>query len=148
MSTANEYNLIQYFQDGTWEYVRQNVSAEEAIMTSKRYVTSVAAKTGIVRRVMVTDGDDFCNFDWQYGRGIVFPTREECAVVAASSAGPDEAVCVKCGAPLEVPGDPCACGWDPCWEAYTDANGDPVSDHERVKHHVRAMLMRVPRRTP
>jgi len=43
----------------------------------KHYINSVGARMGMVKRVIVTDGGDMTNFHWEYGKGVVFPTKEE-----------------------------------------------------------------------
>jgi hypothetical protein len=43
--------VCQFFEDDSYEYVRRFVSAEEAVKAADHYCHSVAAKTGIVRRV-------------------------------------------------------------------------------------------------
>ncbi len=66
------FSVVQFFMDGTSEYVRRNVSAEDAVNAAKHYCNSVAAKTGIVTRVIITDMGDCCCFEWQYGKGVTF----------------------------------------------------------------------------
>jgi hypothetical protein len=73
---TNEYSVVQFFEDGTYEYVRQFVSAEEAVNAAKHYCTSVGVKMGLVKRVIITDGGDCCCFEWKYGEGITFPPKE------------------------------------------------------------------------
>ena len=70
---SNEFSVCQFFKDGTYEYVRRYVSAEEAFNAVKHYTTSIGAKLGITRRVIITDGGDCCCFEWQYEKGITFP---------------------------------------------------------------------------
>jgi hypothetical protein len=72
----NEYSVCQFFEDGSYEYVRRWVSAEEAMKAVQHYINSVGARMGLVKRVIVTDGGDMTNFEWEYGKGIVFPTKE------------------------------------------------------------------------
>jgi len=69
----NEFSVCQFFEDGTQEYVRRYVSAEEAVEAFKHYTNSVAVKMGMVTRVIITDGGDCCNAEWIYGKGIVYP---------------------------------------------------------------------------
>lgn len=71
--TSGEFSVAQFFADGSHEYVRRWVSAQEAVEASRHYVTSVAAQEGIVVRVIITDGGDNTNFAWEHGKGIVFP---------------------------------------------------------------------------
>ena len=40
---------------------------------AKRCMQSANAQTGIVVRIIITDGGDSTCFEWQHGRGIVFP---------------------------------------------------------------------------
>jgi hypothetical protein len=72
----NEFSVVQFFEDGTYEYVRRFVSAEEAMTAVKHYTTSVGVKMGLVKRVIITDGGDCCCFDWYADKGIVFPPKE------------------------------------------------------------------------
>ena len=71
------YNVVQFFEDGQYEYVRRNVSAEEAVKVSKHFTTSIAAEYGFVTRVIITDGDDYCVFEWKHGVGVTFPTKQD-----------------------------------------------------------------------
>lgn len=74
---SGEFSVCQFFEDGSYEYVRRNVSAEEAVNVAKIYTSNVAAKLGITRRVIITDGGDFTNFEWRVGDGVVYPPRDE-----------------------------------------------------------------------
>jgi hypothetical protein len=71
-----EFSVCQFFEDGSYEYVRRFVSAEEAMEAASHYTTSVGAKLGMTVRVIITDGGDYTNFEWQFGKGITFPKRE------------------------------------------------------------------------
>ena len=67
------FNVCQTFEDGTEEYVRRFVPAEEAVAAFKHYTNSVGARMGMVSRVIITDGGDCTNAEWVYGKGIIFP---------------------------------------------------------------------------
>ncbi len=69
---SDTYSVCQFFEDGSYEYVRRNVEPEEAVKAAKHYTSSVAAKLGVTRRVIITDGGDCINFEWQYGKGVTF----------------------------------------------------------------------------
>ena len=73
MNTTGEFSVCQLFEDDTYEYVRRYVSAEEAVKAAHHYCHSVGARLGTTRRVIITDGGDCCNFEWQFGKGVVFP---------------------------------------------------------------------------
>lgn len=74
------FNVVQFLADGSHEYVRQNVSAQEAAEAAGHYCTSVGAKLGFCQRVIVTDRDDCCVFEWIRGKGITWPTGFEDSV--------------------------------------------------------------------
>lgn len=69
---SDEFNVVQFFQNDRNEYVRRHVSAEEAVRAAHHYCTSVGAKVGTTRRVIITDGGDNTNFEWRYGEGFVY----------------------------------------------------------------------------
>lgn len=73
---ANEFSVCQFFPDGSYEYVRRYVSAEEASSAFAHYCSSVGAKLGFVERVIITDGGDCVNAEWKKGEGLVFPPPE------------------------------------------------------------------------
>jgi hypothetical protein len=68
-----EFSVCQFFKGGAYEYVRRAVGPEEAVKAAHHYTHSVAAKFGIVERVIITDGDDFTCFEWKLGEGVTFP---------------------------------------------------------------------------
>lgn len=67
------FNVVQFFKDGTHEYVRREVEMAEAVEGARHYCSSVAAKLGMVVRVIITDDGDHTCFEWQYGKGVTFP---------------------------------------------------------------------------
>lgn len=73
----NEFSVAQFFQDGTYEYVRRFVSADEAMKAVVHYTNSVGVRLGLVKRVIITDGGDCTCFEWQHGLGVTFPTPED-----------------------------------------------------------------------
>jgi hypothetical protein len=75
--TEGEFSVCQFFKNESYEYVRRWVSAQEAVDAFAHYCRSVAAQTGVVRRVIVTDGGDSTNAEWQYGKGVTFPPLPE-----------------------------------------------------------------------
>jgi hypothetical protein len=77
--TDGEFSVCQFFKDGTYEYVRRWVGAEEAVKTARHYCQCPAADLGIVVKVIITDGGDCTNFCWMAEDGLVFPTPERSA---------------------------------------------------------------------
>lgn len=74
--THGEFSVAQFFTDGTHEYVRRFVTAEEAVEASKHYIDSVAIVLGLVDRVIITDALDFTVFEWKKNLGVTFPLPE------------------------------------------------------------------------
>ena len=72
----NEYSVCQFFEDGTSEYVRRFVGAEEAVRAARHYTDNVAVKLGLTKRVIITDGGDYCVFEWKLGEGVTWPKRD------------------------------------------------------------------------
>jgi hypothetical protein len=74
--SQGEFNVCQFFDDGSFEYVRRGVGPKEAVETAKHYTESVGAQIGTTRRVIITDGGDDTNFEWRYGEGVVYPPHD------------------------------------------------------------------------
>jgi hypothetical protein len=72
-----EFSVCQFFEDGSSEYVRRFVGAEEAVKAAHHYCNSVGAKLGFTNRVIITDGGDYTTFEWKHGEGVTFPPRGE-----------------------------------------------------------------------
>jgi len=70
---GEHFSVCQFFIDGTHEYVRRYVSAEEAVKAARHYTNNVAVAAGVVDRVIITDGGDLTCFEWKLGEGITFP---------------------------------------------------------------------------
>lgn len=71
----NEFSVCQFFPDGQYEYVRRWVTADEAFKAFQHYCTSVGAKLGTTVRVIITDGGDSTNAEWEFGKGVTFPSE-------------------------------------------------------------------------
>ena len=67
-----EFNVYQFFTNGSYEQVREFVSAEEALTAFNHYTHNVASRIGITARVIMTDGGDSIVFEWKHGLGITF----------------------------------------------------------------------------
>lgn len=71
--TNEKFSVFQFFPDKKYEQVRSNVSIEEAIEAAKHYTNSVGARLGTTVRVIITDSGDLICFEWEFGKGIIFP---------------------------------------------------------------------------
>lgn len=71
----NEFSVYQFFTGGGTEAVTRFVSAEHAVAVAQQLCSSVGAKLGTTERVIITDGGDCTNFEWEFGKGITFPKQ-------------------------------------------------------------------------
>lgn len=76
MAQKGEFSVCQFFRNGSYEYVRRYVKAEEAMKAFEFYTNNVASRLGVVNRVIITDGGDCTNAEWKYGEGVVFPKSQ------------------------------------------------------------------------
>lgn len=76
MAVVEKFDVFQFFEDGSYEKVRDSVTAEEAAKAAGHYCTSVAVQMRVVVRVIITDAFDLTCFEWKLGEGIVFPPQE------------------------------------------------------------------------
>ena len=86
MTASGEFNVVQFFEDGSYEYVRRGVDAKAAVEAAKHYTECVGAVLGTTRRVIITDGGDSTNFEWRYGEGVVYPPHDGTRYVADDEA--------------------------------------------------------------
>jgi hypothetical protein len=75
IESHGEFSVYQFFADGTCEPVRRYIDPKTAVEVAHHYCNSVGARAGITRRVIITDGGDFTNFEWKFGEGVTYPPR-------------------------------------------------------------------------
>jgi len=68
-----EFSVVQFFPDGTHEWVRERCSVDEALKAAEHYTQNVSAHAGLTSRVTILDGGDSIVFEWRFGEGVVFP---------------------------------------------------------------------------
>jgi len=73
MSDRPEFSVYQFLIDGSWERVREFVTAEEAVKAARHYTNNVATMMGVTERVIITDGGDCCVFEWKKDVGVTYP---------------------------------------------------------------------------
>jgi len=71
--TRGEFS-VYFWTDpkGPYQVEKRWVTADEATSAARRLVMGPAAKLGMVRKVIITDALDCCNFHWEDDR-ILFP---------------------------------------------------------------------------
>lgn len=77
MKTEGEFSVCQFFVDDSYEYTDRFVDIETAMKSANSLSHSVGAKIGTTKRVIITDGGDCVCLEWQYGKGLVYPTKED-----------------------------------------------------------------------
>jgi len=70
---ADEFSVYWWDRDGNQHEEMRFVSAERAVKAARRLTHGPASIMKIVRKVMITDGGDFCNFLWEDGV-LKYPT--------------------------------------------------------------------------
>jgi hypothetical protein len=70
------FDVWLFFRDGNHERFEEDLSAEAAVKAAKRFSGSVAAKTGLLEEIRITDDGDNCVFQWTFGKGVTFPPRD------------------------------------------------------------------------
>lgn len=73
MTDRAEFSVFEFYPDGSYSRVRHFVSAREAVEAAKRVTEKPAVQLSIITRVIITDGDDACVFEWKHGKGVTFP---------------------------------------------------------------------------
>lgn len=73
--TKELFNVVVFYPDDSYTYERRGVSAHEAVIAAKSFTERPAAQLGMIRRVIITDSGDCCNFEWRHGEGVTFPPR-------------------------------------------------------------------------
>jgi hypothetical protein len=69
---TNEYSLYWWDRDGGQHEELRFVDAKTAVERAKSLSEGPASKLGMVKRIIITDGGDFTNFEWQHGIGVTF----------------------------------------------------------------------------
>lgn len=70
---TGEFSVCQFFPDGTYDYELRGVDGKTAIECAARLASSVGARIGTTKRIIITDADDCTAFEWKHGEGITFP---------------------------------------------------------------------------
>lgn len=70
------FDVHAFYKDGTNAQMNRNpLDAESAVRLAKQTTDSVAARTGLIHEVTITDDGDCTAFKWVHGQGVVFPPR-------------------------------------------------------------------------
>lgn len=70
---AETFNVVMFFPDGSYNYERRSVPAEEAMTVFGECTRRPAVLLGIIARVIVTDDGDSTCAEWKNGEGFTFP---------------------------------------------------------------------------
>ena len=77
MTERSEFSVFQFFLDDSYERVLSFVSAERAVRMAGQLSRSVGGQIGTTKRIIITDGGDSIAFEWQFGRGVTFPSSAD-----------------------------------------------------------------------
>lgn len=73
MSDRAEFSVYQFFKDDIQDCEVRFVDMERAVNAFARLTQNVAARIGITKRVIITDGGDHTIMEWKYGEGVTYP---------------------------------------------------------------------------
>lgn len=75
MAQAEHFNVVQFFPDDTYDYIKRSVPLEEAMIVARDYIdpSRPANKLGVIVRLIITDAGDSTVFEYKRGAGITFP---------------------------------------------------------------------------
>lgn len=68
-----EFSLYWYDPEGGQYEELRYVDARTAVERAHGLMRSIGGRLGTVARIIITDGGDFCCFEWKHGKGVVFP---------------------------------------------------------------------------
>ena len=73
----NLFQVWVFYENETYREVPKNgrYTAEEAVLKAKELVEQTGDETGLFYKIMITDSDDNCSFEWRRGPGIIFPPK-------------------------------------------------------------------------
>ena len=74
---TGEFSVWWQDPEGTSHPEARFIDAEAAVKLALSMCTRPAAMVGVIADVKITDGGDFTNFHWIYGRGVVYPEGYE-----------------------------------------------------------------------
>lgn len=72
MSETEEFSLYWYDCDGNQHEELRFVDGQTAVKRAKTLADGPASMIGIVELIIITDGGDFCCFEWKKGIGVTF----------------------------------------------------------------------------
>ncbi len=79
MDEGAPFSVWRWFEDDWHECVGKNLDARNAVELAHSYTVRPSAQLGIIQKVTIVDSGDDTAFLWEYGKGVIFPMRIECA---------------------------------------------------------------------
>ena len=70
---TDEFSVWLFFPDGSHIAEGTWLEGEEAVRLAREVTQRVAAKTGMIAKVIITDGGDNTVFQWKHGEGVTWP---------------------------------------------------------------------------
>lgn len=68
-----EFSVYYWLSNGRYAAAKKFIDAKSAVDIAASITHSADAITGIINRVIITDGGDCTCFEWIHGQGVVFP---------------------------------------------------------------------------
>ena len=67
------HNVVVFDSDGFWHYAAQGLDAERAVLEARSCVHLAEHGALDAAKIIITDEDDFTNFLWERGKGVIYP---------------------------------------------------------------------------
>jgi len=71
-----EFSVYQFYPNKQYRPIVRFVDSDTAAKIAKNIIEGPSCECGVVDRVIITDGGDCTIFEWQYGKGIIWPVIE------------------------------------------------------------------------
>lgn len=71
--THGEFSVARFYNNGGYDYVRRWIDVKEALEHALSLIASNTARSGMLTRIIITDGGDCTTWEWRHNEGVVFP---------------------------------------------------------------------------
>jgi hypothetical protein len=81
----NEFNVVEFYDDGYHTCVERAVNAEYAVKMAALIVHAIELRDADINiggdhrphinKIIITDGGDDTVFQWEHGKGVTFPEQ-------------------------------------------------------------------------
>ena len=74
---GERFSVWWWDPEGNYHAEARFIPAKQAVELAKNLTNRPAALIGIIKTIRIIDGGDNINFEWEFGKGVTFPPRQE-----------------------------------------------------------------------